>query len=113
MVFQWEEMELALASFNDFDILGRILATSPDLEVLRFFTPEQLIAQLKAWILEPYGRNDRTPEDLVTTEDDIHHQGRLRQALLDYKSAAYCIGFYSERNNTCHNTVIDYIERCN
>ena len=62
MAFQWEEMELALASFNDFDILGRIVATSPNLEILRFFTPEQLIAQLKAWIPEvpePYGRNDR------------------------------------------------------
>ncbi len=38
MAFQWVEMELALASFNDFDILGRIVATSPNLEILRFFT---------------------------------------------------------------------------
>ena len=29
MAFRLEEMELALARFDDFDIRGRILATSP------------------------------------------------------------------------------------
>ena len=55
-------MELATSRFDDLDVLDRILATSPDPEVLCFFTPEQLIAYLKAWIPvipEPYGRNDR------------------------------------------------------
>ena len=39
MAFQWEEMELALASFNDFDILSRILATLGGCTKDKFGTP--------------------------------------------------------------------------
>ena len=55
-------MDLALARFDNLDILHRILAASPDPEVFNFFIPDQLIAQLKAWIPvtpKPDGRNDR------------------------------------------------------
>ena len=55
-------MDLALARFDNLDILYRILAASPNPEVFYFFTPDQLITKLKAWIPvipEPYGRNNR------------------------------------------------------